>query len=310
MRSGSRCRWSRWRTAAARARRACGAGCRTRPAAPPGAPPGAPPPAPPACCAATPGSARPASRPGWWPASRGSLRAETTTQLCSQGLEKRIWEFVVHREVVLAHEVPCWCWWRDAALGGRRVAEATEPGPTSQKKGGCRESLPAPPTVMATAGTAGRPSLWSSSWAASRSGCRARGSAGTPWGASSPSSSAAAGGGAGPWSSCCTVDNGTQFRYCSRSVKEKIFNDHLKWCHYWALKPYLQSLSAAGRGHEDVIRVHGAQHERGAVPLLPTEPAADGALGVAALQAAHAHARQVLRATFHFYLQNKFSINF
>lgn len=224
MRSGSRCRWSRWRTAAARARRACGAGCRTRPAAPPAAPPRAPP----ACCAATPGSARPASRPGWWPASQGSLRAETTTQLCSQGLEKRIWEFAVHREVVLAHEVPCWCWWRDAALGGRRVAEATEPGPTSQKKGGCRESLPAPPTVMATAGTAGRPSLWSSSWAASRSGCRARGSAGTPWGASSPSSSAAAGGGAGPWSSCCTVDNGTQFRYCSRSIKEKIFNDHLQ----------------------------------------------------------------------------------
>lgn len=64
----------------------------------------------------------------------------------------------------------------------------------------------------------------------------------------------------------------------------------------------LQPLSATWRGHEDVIGVHGPKNERGAVPLLPAEAAADGAVRVASLQAPHANARQVLRAAFHFHL--------
>lgn len=67
----------------------------------------------------------------------------------------------------------------------------------------------------------------------------------------------------------------------------------------------LQTLSAARGGHEDVVRVHSAEDQRGAIPLLAAEPAANRTLRVVSLQAAHADAGQELRAAFHFHLRTK-----
>lgn len=58
---------------------------------------------------------------------------------------------------------PCSCL-RRGAVEALTAARGANPGeqemaPGSSQKGGCREIAPAPPTVMATAGRAGRPVL-------------------------------------------------------------------------------------------------------------------------------------------------------
>lgn len=55
---------------------------------------------------------------------------------------------------------------------------------------------------------------------------------------------------------------------------------------------HLEPIGAAGHGREDVVAVHGPEDEAGSVPGLV---AVDALHRGAALEAAHAHGRQVLR---------------
>lgn len=159
------------------------------------------------------GSVRPVSRRGWWQASQGSSLAKRATQWCSRGSESGISKAPrLEREPGLepgsglAHEAPCSYWRRGGERAGKPGVAATAPSSTRpQRPGGCRERFPAPPIVMATAGTAGTPVLWSNKTTASRSACRGRDTAGTSAGESSPSSSSSDADAEVPWSSCCTV---------------------------------------------------------------------------------------------------------
>lgn len=65
---------------------------------------------------------------------------------------------------------------------------------------------------------------------------------------------------------------------------------------------YFQSISTAWHGCEDIVGVHWADHERGAVPGFGTVPTSQ--LGPT-LKTTHAHRAQVLRLSFWFRLKQK-----
>lgn len=64
---------------------------------------------------------------------------------------------------------------------------------------------------------------------------------------------------------------------------------------------YLQAIGAARHGCEYVVAVHGAEYEARAVPWMCARATAHRRVA-AALEAAHAHRRQVLGATLNFHL--------
>ena len=75
-------------------------------------------------------------------------------------------------------------------------------------------------------------------------------------------------------------------------------NQHLE-----CIKSYLQSIGTARNSSKNIIRVHGPQNQLATVPQLPTVAVPALQPGGPALQAPHAHGREVADTTISLHLQ-------
>ena len=83
--------------------------------------------------------------------------------------------------------------------------------------------------------------------------------------------------------------------HCKNKCHQKIFHTHVK-------NIYLEPVGAAGDRGEDVVAVHGAQDQLGAVPDLATVGVPALEPGAPSLQTAHTDSREVTNTTLGLYL--------